>query len=182
MAKETFYRFELAFSGEPQDVGILQGLEDTPISFPVSDEIYRMFDSLSVPEDLETSDGSAVVCWFTKKGLSQFADAINAMIWELEPFDWQVIGKSADLDPQYAIYQDDLQIAFSRTDLLELTFFDKKDYEEVVCINSDQENPIQFSSLAKPSLFSQIQFARGKSSNLSSENNSQKANINDLSR
>lgn len=182
MPKETYYRFELAFLGEPQDVGILQGLEDTPLPFVLTEEIYSYFNRLPVPEDLETPDDSPIVSLFTKKGLKEFADALNVIIFELEPFNWQVIGRSFELDPQHAIYQDEYQVAFSRTDIIELTFFDTNDYKEVVSIHSDRKNPIQFLSPAKTPLSMQIELAEERALNLSSDNNSKNISKNQLSR
>ena len=145
MNKKTLYRFELAFDGVPQDVGILQGLDDTPVSLFTRDELYSFFDSLPIPPSLSTEDDSRLSCWFTEKGLAEFAPAINVIITEVEKFNWQVIGKSVCIDTDFALYSDEFQVMFSRTDVLELTFPDLEDYREVAYVDPGRENPIVFS-------------------------------------
>lgn len=166
MPKETFYRFELAFSGEEQDVGILQGLDDTPLPPSVIEELYHYFDSLHIPPTLETQDDSAVVFLFTEKGVREFADSINALIYELSSCDWQVICMSFQLDPEYSLFQDEYQIAYSRTDLLELMWPSSFNYRAVNCISSNEaESLISYVSSSKPTLEQMVNEASARSQN-----------------
>lgn len=166
MANKAYYRFELASSGKSHDEGFLQGLEAAPIPFPVIDELYRAFDSLPVPPILETVDDSAVVFLFTEKGLRNFAGPINDIIYKLSSCNWQVIGMAAELDPQFALYEDDYQIAFSRTELIEMLFPQNMDYRIVTNISFEEDkSPIHYISSAKPSLDTFIETARSKIQN-----------------
>ena len=153
MAKETYYRFELAFSGEEQDVGLLQGLADTSLSPSVIEELYHSFDLLPLPPILETPDDSAVVFLFTEKGVREFANAINNIIFELRSYDWQVIAMPFQLEPKFALFCDEYQIAYSRTDLLELMWPEHFNFCEVSSVSSSQSNPlIKFVEEKHPSL------------------------------
>jgi len=147
MGKETLYRFELSFAGEEQGVGILQGLGDTPIPFAVRDDFFRVFDSLPVPKNISTPDDSQIVFWFTEKGLQQYADVINGIIQELEEVDWQVVAMPLVIDSdasnglslKNALYKDEFQVAFSRSDILEFTSFN---FKEIACIDINLEDPL----------------------------------------
>lgn len=148
MGKETLYRFELSFAGEAQGVGFLQGLDDTPIPFTVRDELFSAFDSLPA-KDISSPDDSPVVFWFTEKGLQQYANVINAIIQELAEYDWQIVAmpitveteRSNGLSLADALYKDDLQVAFSRSDILEYGGFD---YKEITGIDITKDNPLVF--------------------------------------
>lgn len=130
---EKLYRFMLAFDGEMQDVGVLQGLEDTGIDFTLSEELYEPFEELPSPL-LETPDDSPVECWFTEKGLLKFADALNDIIYELSCLNWQVTAQVIEESRYHALYADDYQIAFASS-YLET---DKTKYTEVVRIQESE--------------------------------------------
>ena len=130
---EKLYRFMLAFDGEMQDVGVLQGLEDTGIDFTLSEELYEPFKELPSPL-LETPDDSPVECWFTEKGLLKFADALNDIIYELSCLNWQVTAQVIEESRYHALYADDYQIAFASS-YLET---DKTKYTEVVRIQESE--------------------------------------------
>ena len=68
------FRFELAFSGEPQGVGFLQGLDDVGLLGFIRDDLYSLFDTLPIYELDEP-----VSFWFTEDGLRQYEDAINRL-------------------------------------------------------------------------------------------------------
>ena len=108
----TLYRFMLAFDGEPQDVGILQGLGETDIPYANKLDLLSKFESLPAPT-LETPDGGYVECWFTEKGVQEYADAINEIIDELYPNNWQVLAHTMKDDLSQVIYQDEYQVAYS---------------------------------------------------------------------
>lgn len=109
---ERMYRFELAFCGEPQGVGLLQGLQDAVPNRQKRDRLYAMFDELPVPE-LDWDD--PVEFWFREAGVRKFESAINTIIDTLADIDWQVLGCVMDDDSvQNAIYFDEYQAAFDR--------------------------------------------------------------------
>lgn len=154
MSLKTLYRFELAFAGEEQGVGILQGLDDTPIPFVTRDEFFSVFDSLPVPQNISTPDDSQVVFWFTEKGLQQYANVINAIIQELEEYDWQVVAmplvidsdRPRTLSTQDALYKDEFQVAFSRSDILEVACFD---FKKIVRVDINLDSPLVFNNVMK---------------------------------
>lgn len=164
---QTLYRFELAFGGEEQGVGFLQGLDDTPIPALVRDELYGMFDSLPVPPTLSTPDDSPVICWFTEKGLRQFAEAINAVIYELSVYDWQMIvmplcidtDKPFSLQDSDALYADAYQMVFSYSDFRETNDLD---FKEISFVDKDAPQPLVYRG-QRPSLDAIVSDAKERS-------------------
>ena len=164
---QTLYRFELSFGGEEQGVGFLQGLDDTPIPAPIRDDLYGMFDSLPVPPTLTTPDDSPVMCWFTEKGLRQFADALNAVIYELSVYDWQVIvmplcidtDKPVSLQGSDALYADAYQMVFSYADFRETNDFD---FKEIFFVDKDAPQPLVYRG-QRPSLDTIVDAAKERS-------------------
>lgn len=161
MSIETVYRFELAFQGEAQCIGVLQGLNDTPVPTSIKNDLYHRFDSLPVPPDLYTDDDSPVVFWFRKAGLSCFADAINLTIQQLEPYDWQVLAMPLRIDTEDSLYLDEYQVAFSYSDL---SGFIQFNYKEISCVDSDKSSPLVYPN-PHPSLDRLIQTAAFRTSN-----------------
>lgn len=103
------FRFELAFDGEPQGVGFLQGLDDVGLWSIVRDELYSLFDSLPICE-LDEPDG--VSFWFTEAGLRKYEGAINRVSNEITEEGWQLIGAVIDDSLEDVLYRDDFQAAF----------------------------------------------------------------------
>ena len=101
------FRFELAFSGEPQGVGFLQGLDDVGLLGFIRDDLYSLFDTLPIYELDEP-----VSLWFTEDGLRQYEDAINRIADEVSENGWQLIGASIDDSMENVIYKDMFQAAF----------------------------------------------------------------------
>lgn len=101
------FRFELAFSGEPQGVGFLQGLDDVGLLGFIRDDLYSLFDTLPIHELDEP-----VSFWFTEDGLRQYKDAINRIEDEVSGNGWQLIGASIDDRMENVIYKDMFQVAF----------------------------------------------------------------------
>ena len=112
---QKFFRFELAFDGEPQDVGFLQGLVDAGLGSILTDDLYSLFDTL--PHcGLDVYE--PVSFWFTENGLEQFTDAINRVADELSSVNWQLLGATTETDLEYAVYKDAFQAAFLREDVM----------------------------------------------------------------
>ena len=107
---EKLYRFELAFEGEPQDVGFLQGLDDVGLWPELTEELYALFDGLPIRE-LETEE--RISCWFTEAGLERFGDAIDRIIDEISGAGWQLIGASIRANLTDALYRDEYQAFFA---------------------------------------------------------------------
>ena len=109
-----FYRFELAFDGQPQGVGFLQGLEDTGLPKSTTDDIYHEFDLLPA----QTLEGPSLPAFFfTDTGLDRFGAALDRIISELDEINWQLLGYIMEDDLANAIYYDECQAAFDREHL-----------------------------------------------------------------
>lgn len=105
-----YYRFELVFFDEPQDVGFLQGIDE--IGLPVHTErlLLDQFASLPCPHLTEPCE-----FWFTEEGLQTFGDAIDLVNKEIQPLGWNIIGGVMEDDGAIAIYRDAWQAAWSPT-------------------------------------------------------------------
>ena len=111
-----FYRFELAFSGEPQDVGFLQGLDDVGLDDAERQALYQPFNEYLKSREVETDDGSDVVCFFTEAGVSRFKRDIDNIIQAIAPMGWSLLGTvMEEADYEFACYHDEYQAAWSRT-------------------------------------------------------------------
>lgn len=111
-----FYRFELAFDGEPQDVGFFQGIDDIGIPIALRQKLYQPFNERLESPMVEADDCSAVVFFFTEQGLAQFAKDIDCIIQVIEPMGWSLLASVME-EPDYdnALYHDQYQAAWSRT-------------------------------------------------------------------
>lgn len=107
-----FYRFELAFDGEPQDVGFLQGTNDTGLDSQTFRSLMAPFENLASPDLYEPL---GVAFFFTEEGLHRYRSAINAFIAPLEALGWSLMGYVLD-EPNYSrsIYHDTDQAAWNR--------------------------------------------------------------------
>ena len=101
------YRFELAFDGEPQGVGLLTGLDATGLPPGRSDRLVAMFDDLALPEEL----GTPVRFWFTQAGILRFADAVAEIMREIEPHGWTVLLSVMERKDAHELYADEYQVA-----------------------------------------------------------------------
>lgn len=144
---KTLYRVELGFMGEPQGVGLFQGLDDTPLPFNQKEEFNEAVKGLAVPLGVESPDGSDIVFFFTDKGLKTISCALNAVNQELNDVDWQMLGMRLELGEEScgltlldAIYVDEYQVAFSHSDLVEAIH--RYVYQEVSAIDTDRDNPL----------------------------------------
>lgn len=108
---ESLVRFELAFDGEPQEVGFLQGLCDAGLPQVTAELLYALFSSLPAPK-IESDCG--VEFWFRPAGIEKYRDAINKIIQALDNVNWQVLCGTMEEDTQAnAIYFDEWQAGFS---------------------------------------------------------------------
>lgn len=107
-----FYRFELAFDGEPQGVGFLQGADDVGLDNQTYLSLMDPFESLESPY---LDEPLGAMFFFTGEGLCRFLSAINAFIDALKPFGWSLIGFVLD-EPDYSrsIYHDNDQAAWTQ--------------------------------------------------------------------
>ena len=106
---QKLFRFELAFEGEPQDVGFLQGLTDVGLWSVVESDLYAQFEALPA---IELQHEGHISFWFTEAGLDRFDDAIDRVIDEIAEAGWNLIGAIIQEDLANAIYKDEYQAAF----------------------------------------------------------------------
>lgn len=123
-----FYRFTLAFDGEPQEVGFLQGLSEVGLPDEVLIALYKPFDTkLKVPVLTVFQDENCVrgEFWFTEAGVRLFAQDIENILQAISPYNWQILcgvldssvrgseDDAIDLMQDY-LYQDEYQICWPR--------------------------------------------------------------------
>ena len=109
-----FYRFELAFCGEPQGVGFIQGLEDIGLPIKKYGQLYDPFETLPCPEICDPN--GPILFFFTKAGLQKYAPAIDAIGQTIRPKDWDLLGMVLEEGSfEHALYHDDFQAAWSRS-------------------------------------------------------------------
>ena len=128
-ARVPLFRFELAFDGEEQGIGLLQGWSDVLRHGEEPGGLLAAFDGLPAPE-LESPDGSAIVFWFTQAGMNMFHEGLSMIIRTVtEHSPWSVIMSRNEASRETldaALYRDGYQIAWSRTDVLELDDLDQE--------------------------------------------------------
>lgn len=105
-----FYRYELSFHGEPQNVGILNGLEDIGLPIDLECALYELFEELESPT--LHPDGKTIEFWFTEKGQALFGTAIGAIADAIAPYGWELISRKKVALADDAIYQDEYQAAW----------------------------------------------------------------------
>lgn len=103
------FRFELAFDGEPQEVGLMQGLDDIGLCEEVLRDIEDAFSDLPCPHLTQPCS-----FWFTEIGVLRFKSVLDSVIGDIAENSWQLLGAVLnDPDMDKAIYQDKYQVAFS---------------------------------------------------------------------
>lgn len=109
---ETFYRHELVFDGELQDVGFLNGLMDVGLPINIENKLYEPFEMLESP--IIHPDGKKIEFWFTEAGNEQFADAIHAIAEAIQPYGWdlKIREKTVSSELGNSIYRDEFQVAW----------------------------------------------------------------------
>lgn len=106
-----YYRYELYIGDECQEIGFLQGLDDTGLSEDVKEELIAGFYELVIPEDIFKMGRTK--SFFTEEGNAYFASAIEAVIDAYEDdglFDVECVCISLSQLPGAAAYVDDWQV------------------------------------------------------------------------
>ena len=73
-----YYRYELYIGPERQEIGFLQGLDDTGLSKDVKEGLIAGFDELPIPERVFKMGRTK--SFFTEEGDAYFASAIEAVM------------------------------------------------------------------------------------------------------
>lgn len=105
-------RFELSFDGQPQGVGMFQGLPDVGLTVPQYSKALSLFEDLPSPYiDLRDCNFETVSFWFTPNGLITFSPKIKRLREAITPHSWDLI--KAEIDDQYVdpVYKDRYQMA-----------------------------------------------------------------------
>ena len=101
------FRFELAFDGEPQDIGILRGLDDIGLPEGVSVNIEEDFNELPCPKFSE-----AVSFWFTEFGVQAFQATLDYLVEQSMELNWQILyAELPGVSISKALYADQFQVA-----------------------------------------------------------------------
>lgn len=101
------FRFELAFDGEPQDIGILRGLDDIGLPEGVSVNIEEDFNELPCPKLSE-----AVSFWFTEFGVQTFQATLDYLVEQSMELNWQILyAELLGMPISKALYADQFQVA-----------------------------------------------------------------------
>lgn len=101
------FRFELAFDGEPQDIGILRGLDDIGLPEGVLVNIEEDFNELPCPKLSE-----AVSFWFTEFGVQTFQATLDYLVEQSRELNWQILyAELPGMSISKALYADQFQVA-----------------------------------------------------------------------
>ena len=101
------FRFELAFDGEPQDIGILRGLDDIGLPEGVSVNIEEDFNELPCPKLSE-----AVSFWFTEFGVQTFQATLDYLVEQSRELNWQILyAELPGMSISKALYAGQFQVA-----------------------------------------------------------------------
>lgn len=120
------FRFELAFDGEPQEVGIMQGLDDIGLPEGVAVNIEEDFNELPLPHLPEP-----VSFWFTESGVRAFEATLDFLAEQSQEMNWQILyAVLPEGDVSKALYSDEFQVAFPAK-LVELRHLQYKELGKV---------------------------------------------------
>lgn len=103
------YRFELAFDGQPQNVGLFQDLE--AISPRQAQQIRELFNELPVPDLNAIAEKAPVSSWFTEQGIYKFLPQLKQVNDWLTGRGWNLAGAAIDVSPAMLVYRDEHQAA-----------------------------------------------------------------------
>lgn len=111
-----FYRFELAFDGEPQDVGFLQGIDDIGLGTKTEACLLDQFAELACPDLASILMGEQVSFWFNQEGMETFLPAIRNVQTHILDRGWEILFAVMDVTAEElkerAVYADKHQAAF----------------------------------------------------------------------
>lgn len=105
-----YYRYELWICDEFQEVGFLQGLDDTGLPPWRADELVAAFGELPIPEDVFGQFRTQ--SWFTEEGRARFGPAIDAVCDAYEQdglFDVELL-ECDELPEDDIVYRDAWQV------------------------------------------------------------------------
>lgn len=127
-----YFRFELAFGGEPQNIGFLMGLDDIGLDIHREVELLAPFESLPCPLLHE----KRLEFWFTEDGLRRYSDGLMDVARAIRKRNWQLIYAVFDAngeDIEHRVYYDRWQAAWP-ADYLET---DRNKFREVGRVRVD---------------------------------------------
>ena len=114
----SLHRFELAFDGEPQDVGFLHGLQDIGFSSEKEARLHRPFTEFLPSPDIVPERREPLVFFFTEKGLRYFLFDIYCIAKEVEAAGWSFVYRKVNaVNDSLIRYRDEYQIALWASDV-----------------------------------------------------------------
>lgn len=109
----TLYRFELAFDGEKQHVGIFNGME-CALSDMLTEHHMGIFLNLLTVPDLPPQDGPYKY-WFTQDGLAHCGQALRYLLADISANGWSYLVNAVNIRPSEldnaVYYKDRYQVA-----------------------------------------------------------------------
>lgn len=104
------YRYILTFDGEPQGIGMFQGLSEIDRDEEYIESLEDLFKELEIPEEVFIKN-HFTTSYFTEKGLEKFKSAIDTLqqaYRDYSGFDIELI--TEDIPENKIVYQDEYQI------------------------------------------------------------------------
>lgn len=134
----TLYRFELAFDGETQDVGLFHGIYDAVPDKTETDTFEQAFHMLAAPELNKKAE-----FWFKPAGLIRFANALLKTQELLGQYNWQLVLMTRQPGQEPVIYQDRDQIALQASSNMTETILDGEQQLQDVINKAVRETELQ---------------------------------------
>lgn len=128
---KRYFRFELAFDGEAQNIGFLTGIDDIGLDIHCEVELLAPFESLPCPHIHTRCE-----FWFTEDGLCRYQDALMDIARTIRKKNWQLIYAVFDASEEdlgNRVYCDKWQAAWP----IEYLNTNKAGFKEVGCIRAD---------------------------------------------
>ena len=104
------YRYILTFDGEPQGIGMFQGLSEIDRDEEYIESLEDLFKELEIPEEVFIKN-TFTTSYFTEKGLEKFKSAIDTLqgaYRDYSGFDIELV--TEDIPEDKIVYQDEYQI------------------------------------------------------------------------
>lgn len=134
----TLYRFELAFDGEIQNVGLFHGIYDAVPDEAETAAFEQAFHMLAAPELNEKAE-----FWFKPAGLIRFANALLKTQALLEQYNWQLVLMTRQPGQEPVIYQDRDQIALPASSNMTKTILDGEQQLQDIINKAVRETELQ---------------------------------------